>query len=394
MGRAQAAGSASRRTRKGCASRPGRDRAFGPPAPRRADLRCSGGHRVLGSARRRRWRWSHLGQPVRPGKGGPTPGTRSIPVRSTPARGRPRRAARSRLTCPARRRVPAGSGDEVTSRSPAAGARSSSGACPSRRRCCPRGGIIQGAGLGHHRGHRLRARRARSRGSGGPSPTGTPRRPRRRSWLIFFISAAVLLVVFFGLGQYWQYEIRGLMGVTDYNIALVVASPFVAALVFCLHPADRARPARPVPLGRAPAPPLDRPARGDARSAGSWWPASPTWWSRGLLLDGLRQRHEQAHISVRDTTTAEGVHQPTTSLRSGGPGSLVPWDSLGWQGRNFIGKGPSASDIEKVTQHAGHGADPGLRRAGVGLRRRGPGRPGRPATSSARAGSSARTCWW
>ena len=31
------------------------------------------------------------------------------------------------------------------------------------------------------------------------------RRPRRRSWLIFLISAAVLYVVSFGLGQYWQH---------------------------------------------------------------------------------------------------------------------------------------------------------------------------------------------
>ena len=43
-----------------------------------------------------------------------------------------------------------------------------------------------------------------------------------------------LVVVSFGLGQYWQYEIRKLMGVTDCNIALVVASPFIAALIFCL----------------------------------------------------------------------------------------------------------------------------------------------------------------
>ncbi len=54
---------------------------------------------------------------------------------------------------------------------------------------------------------------------------------------------------------------------------------------------------------------------------------------------------------MRDTTTAEGVHKPTTSLRSGGPGSLIRWDSLGYQGRNFIGKGPSVSDIEKFTGH-------------------------------------------
>ena len=39
----------------------------------------------------------------------------------------------------------------------------------------------------------------------------------------------MLLMVSFGLGQYSQHEIRGLMGVTDYDIALVVVSPLVAA---------------------------------------------------------------------------------------------------------------------------------------------------------------------
>jgi uncharacterized membrane protein len=61
-----------------------------------------------------------------------------------------------------------------------------------------------------------------------------PRRPRRWAWVTFFIVAGVLLVAAFALGQYWQYEIRKLMGVTDYNIPLVVASPFIAALIFGL----------------------------------------------------------------------------------------------------------------------------------------------------------------
>jgi uncharacterized membrane protein len=68
----------------------------------------------------------------------------------------------------------------------------------------------------------------------------------------------------------------------------------------------------------------------------------------GLLLQGLVGLANNA-FSLRDTMTAEGVHQPTTSLRSGGPGSLVPWDTLGWQGRSFIGQGPTVSDIEKFT---------------------------------------------
>ena len=61
-----------------------------------------------------------------------------------------------------------------------------------------------------------------------------PRHPRSRSWLVFFVSAGVLFAVSFGLGQYWQYEIRKLVGVTHYSIPLVIASPFVAALIFGL----------------------------------------------------------------------------------------------------------------------------------------------------------------
>jgi uncharacterized membrane protein len=174
-----------------------------------------------------------------------------------------------------------------------------------------------------------------------------PRRPRHRSWLVFFISAAVLIVVFFGLGQYWQYLIRKLMGVTEYNIALVVASPFVAALVFCLI----------LLVGRG----LRGLYRWVAHLLHRWMgqrAARAVGWLlvvgltyvvvTGLLFQGFVNAMNSAY-SLRDTKTAEGVHQPATSLRSGGPGSVIPWDTLGWQGRNFIGKGPSANDIEKFT---------------------------------------------
>jgi uncharacterized membrane protein len=174
-----------------------------------------------------------------------------------------------------------------------------------------------------------------------------PRRPRRRSWLVFFISAAVLVVVSFGLGQYWQYQIRKLMGVTNYSIPLVIASPFVAAAVFCLL----------LLIGRG----LRGLYRWVAQLLSRWIgrrAARATGWIlvtglaylvvTGLLLQGFVNVMNSAY-SVRDTKTAEGVHQPATGLRSGGPGSVIPWDTLGWQGRNFIGKGPSVTDIEKFT---------------------------------------------
>lgn len=210
----------------------------------------------------------------------------------------------------------------------------------------PRGGIVQGLiwgitaaigyGLGVLAAWIWRAFAGRD-----------PRHSLRRSWTVLFISAAVLIVVSFGLGQYWQHEIRKLMGVTEYNIALVVASPFVAALVFCLI----------LLIGRGlrglyrwAAQLLNRWVGRSAAKAVGWTLVTGLAYLvvSGLLLQGFVNVMNSAY-SVRDTRTAEGIHQPTTSLRSGGPGSLIPWDTLGWQGRNFIGKGPSVSEIGKFT---------------------------------------------
>jgi uncharacterized membrane protein len=212
----------------------------------------------------------------------------------------------------------------------------------------PRGGVIQGVvfgitaaigyGLGVLAASIWRAFADRD-----------PRRPRRWAWLTFFVAGGALYVAGFALGQYWQHEIRKLMGVTDYNIPLVVASPFIAALVFCLL----------LLIGRG----LRGLYRWAAKLLSRWIgprAARGVGWVlvvgltylvvSGLLLQGFVNVMNAAY-GTRDTTTAEGIQKPTTSLRSGGPGSVIPWDSLGYQGRNFIGKGPSVSDIERITGH-------------------------------------------
>jgi uncharacterized membrane protein len=176
-----------------------------------------------------------------------------------------------------------------------------------------------------------------------------PRRPRHWAWLTFFISAGVLFAVAFGLGQYWQHEIRKLMGVTDYNIPLAVASPFIAALAFCLFLLT-GRGLRG--LYRWAAKLLSRWIGRRAANAVGWILVAGLTYLviSGLLLQGFIGLMNKAY-SVRDTTTAEGVHRPATSLRSGGPDSLIPWDTLGYQGRNFAGEGPSPSEIEKFSHH-------------------------------------------
>lgn len=46
----------------------------------------------------------------------------------------------------------------------------------------------------------------------------------------------------------------------------------------------------------------------------------------------------------------DGQVQPDSPLRSGSPSSLVPWDTLGVEGRWFVQGGPSLADITAVTQ--------------------------------------------
>ena len=177
------------------------------------------------------------------------------------------------------------------------------------------------------------------------------RHPRRRSWTAFFISAAVLVMVSFGLGQYWQYEIRKLMGVTACNIAFVVVSPLIAALTVWLI----------LLIGRGLRGMYHWAAHSLKRWMG-WRAADAVSWIvvvglayllvTGLLLHGLVNAANDA-FSVRNTTTQKGVHQPTTSLRSGGPGSFIPWRTLDLQSCRRALSSSAATTPDHVIMRSG-----------------------------------------
>ncbi|WP_029110390.1 alpha/beta hydrolase [Mycobacterium sp. URHD0025] len=63
---------------------------------------------------------------------------------------------------------------------------------------------------------------------------------------------------------------------------------------------------------------------------------------RGFLAGASRVFQPQ------NTTTREGVSQPDERERSGSPASFAVWDSLGFQGRNFVATGPRAAELEKI----------------------------------------------
>ena len=63
-----------------------------------------------------------------------------------------------------------------------------------------------------------------------------------------------------------------------------------------------------------------------------------------LVVDAFLGRASAA-FQAGDSTTEAGAYQPISSDVSGGPGSLVAWDSLGLQGRNWVSRTSSPAEL-------------------------------------------------
>jgi uncharacterized membrane protein len=170
-----------------------------------------------------------------------------------------------------------------------------------------------------------------------------PRPVRPGAWRVLAISAAVALVVAIALGQWWQAQLRDLMGAPTPNPLLLVLVPLVAVALFTGL----------VALSRSLRGAYHRVAERLRRWMGPRAANALGWVAvvtvtylvvSGLLLNGLAAVADRS-FSVRNSTTAEGVEPPASGLRSGGPGSLVSWESLGRQGQTITGTGPTAAAI-------------------------------------------------
>jgi uncharacterized membrane protein len=174
-----------------------------------------------------------------------------------------------------------------------------------------------------------------------------PRPARRGAWRVFLVSAAVALLTSVVLGQHWQSEQRELMGVDAPNPLSLLALPVAAAVFFvALVGAGHGLRAAYLFLARQ----LSRWIGPRAARAVGWVVVVGTTaaLTTGVLADGLVSLANDT-FSVRNAITPDGVVRPTVTTRSGGPGSLVGWDTLGREGRVFTGGGPSAADITAFT---------------------------------------------
>jgi uncharacterized membrane protein len=170
-----------------------------------------------------------------------------------------------------------------------------------------------------------------------------PRPPGRRSWRVFAVAATLLLVVSVVLGQRWQHQLRDLMGMPRESHWGLLLIPVAGALAFAVA----------ILVGRL----LSRAARWTAtllaRLMGRRAARALGWVVVGALfvfvLNGFLYNRAlelaDRSFALQNTITPEGVAQPGSAARSGSPSSLVPWDSLGREGRKFTSSGPT---VEKL----------------------------------------------
>jgi uncharacterized membrane protein len=71
-----------------------------------------------------------------------------------------------------------------------------------------------------------------------------------------------------------------------------------------------------------------------------------------MLINGVLVRGffagANALFQPRDAATPAALSQPLLSEKSGSPASLAPWESLGYQGRNFVATGPHAAELARL----------------------------------------------
>jgi uncharacterized membrane protein len=178
------------------------------------------------------------------------------------------------------------------------------------------------------------------------------RRIERIAWRLLFALVPVLILIFLWLGTRWQRELRVRLGMApqqEYDVLRTVGISLLTFGVLLLI-------ARLLRLA----------THGIARLLGRLVPESAAYCAGfvvvtvlsygafdGLLVGNLYTTADRS-AALTDSGTGHGVVRPSSLLRSGAPGSLIGWDSLGRQGRNFVAKTPTPAQLTAFTGRPAH----------------------------------------
>jgi uncharacterized membrane protein len=177
-----------------------------------------------------------------------------------------------------------------------------------------------------------------------PSP---PDHVRQWIWRVAGVVMIVAVVIFLWLGSAWQEDIRHAVHMPEtgrylYTGVLLVALLIAELLVGFVRLLRRLWRKLAAFIGRL-LPPV---AAGVLAAVVVVLLVIGT--ATHVIGPALRSLAEST-FSVTDSGTPGDVTRPVSAARSGSPASLVAWDTLGREGRAFVGRGPTPDQISKLT---------------------------------------------
>jgi uncharacterized membrane protein len=173
--------------------------------------------------------------------------------------------------------------------------------------------------------------------------TGTKRSIKRYTYIALVLAYILMLIVGFN----WQQDVRKLVGQSpEYSFSVVGTTVVAFLLVAFILLIARSIRSLYGWLKRL----IDRHIPKAIAYTLAWAITAllVVWLLNGLLLTKSMEVLNQAY-GVKNGTTDTGIVQPTDPHFSGSPASLIPWSTLGRQGRKFIGLAPTTAQISKFS---------------------------------------------
>ena len=170
---------------------------------------------------------------------------------------------------------------------------------------------------------------------------------KRRAWIVLAVAGALLLVLSLVQGTAAQNQVRTLVGMPDEGLStgIIVAAVALPTFLVAWFISRLLRRFNGW-VGRG----LDR--------------VLPTWLAFtlsvalivllifGLTTNVIFNGFVAVMNNIYDGTNAStrpGITQPVAAERTGSSSSIVAWDTLGMEGRNFVARGPSVAQLEQFS---------------------------------------------
>lgn len=174
-----------------------------------------------------------------------------------------------------------------------------------------------------------------------------PKDVKQFAWKVLLVTGPISVIVYLYLGAIWQNNVRNLVGESSIDgrhmIRIALLSILVFFLILLIARGIRIFTAYLIKQ-------LDKimPRRLSNTIGLLAIIALFTWLASGVFYTNFVDQANKIY-SAKNKTTPAGVSQPTSPYRSGSKESLIAWGTLGYQGQNFVAKGPNQQQLEQFT---------------------------------------------